>query len=268
MEKYLNMGIKDIIADFPEVGKILEDFMVGCVTCAVGTCLLKQVVEIHYLQPEQETELMYQIEKAIYPERQIERPGISGTGADLQTAGMTYSDPVQELVDEHKLIKRLLALIPWLVVKLNKSGLDRQLVLNSVDFIRSYADRYHHAKEEDILFKYVDETQEVIQVMYEEHIIGRNHVKAVLEAVKDNNTEVICNNLLAYRELLTEHIKKEDELLYPWIVRQLNPIQVEELKQAFDRVNSELGLETQEKYENFIVKLEQAQTSHFNSSDS
>ncbi|MBS4026313.1 MAG: hemerythrin domain-containing protein [Clostridia bacterium] len=261
MEKYLNMGIKDVIAEFPEVGKILEDFMVGCVTCAVGTCLLKQVVEIHYLQPAQETELMYRIEKAIYPERQLENPAITGNGTDLNIAAITYSEPVQELVDEHKLIKRLLALIPWLVDKMNTTGFDRQVVLDSVDFIRSYADRYHHAKEEDILFKYVDETQEIIQVMYEEHTRGRNHVKAVLEAVEDENTEVICNNLLGYRELLTEHIKKEDELLYPWIDRQLNPNQVEELKQAFNRVNIELGLETQEKYENFIVTLEQAHTS-------
>jgi hemerythrin-like domain-containing protein len=260
MEKYLNMGVKDVITEFPEVGKILDEFSIGCGPCAIGTCLLKQVVEIHYLQPDQEAELMYRIEKAIYPERELAKPAAATKGNELHVGPFTYSHPVQELVDEHKLIKRLLALIPWLVDKIKISGFDRQLLLDSVDFIRSYADRYHHAKEEDILFKYVDETQEIIQVMYEEHTIGRNYVKAVLTGVEEEDVLIISTNLLAYRELLTEHIKKEDEILYPWIDRQLNDSQIEELAQAFTRVNNQLGTETQTKYENFIANLEQAQT--------
>ncbi len=57
-----------------------------------------------------------------------------------------------------EVIKRLLALIPQIVTKFDiSSSKDKNLVRNCADFIRSYADKYHHAKEEDILFKYFDE---------------------------------------------------------------------------------------------------------------
>jgi hypothetical protein len=67
MEKYLNSPIKEIITKFPHVGKILEEYNIGCVPCTLGSCLLKDVVEIHNLAEEQKIELMYRIEKEIYP---------------------------------------------------------------------------------------------------------------------------------------------------------------------------------------------------------
>jgi len=38
--------------------------------------------------------------------------------------------------------------------------------LDGVDFIRSYADKYHHAREEEILFKYFDEDMAILKVMH------------------------------------------------------------------------------------------------------
>lgn len=40
MEKHLNSSIKEVITAFPEVGKIPEEYNVGCVPCSVGSCLL------------------------------------------------------------------------------------------------------------------------------------------------------------------------------------------------------------------------------------
>ena len=49
MKEILNRFIKEIVDEYPEVGKVLEDNHVGCVTCNVGTCLLKDIIEIHNL---------------------------------------------------------------------------------------------------------------------------------------------------------------------------------------------------------------------------
>ena len=49
MEAYLNKGIKEVIDEFPEVEKILDEYGIGCGPCSVGTCLLKDIVEIHDL---------------------------------------------------------------------------------------------------------------------------------------------------------------------------------------------------------------------------
>ncbi|RNC71343.1 MAG: hypothetical protein ED859_04100 [Desulfuromonadales bacterium] len=49
------MAIQDVIAAHPAIGEILERFDIGCVTCKVGICLLKDVVSIHGLSKEDET---------------------------------------------------------------------------------------------------------------------------------------------------------------------------------------------------------------------
>ena len=48
MDEYLNKGIKEIINQFPEVENILNEYGIGCAPCSVGTCLLKDIVEILY----------------------------------------------------------------------------------------------------------------------------------------------------------------------------------------------------------------------------
>lgn len=48
-------AIQNVIATYPEIGDILNRYEIGCVTCKVGICLLKDVVSIHGLSPEQET---------------------------------------------------------------------------------------------------------------------------------------------------------------------------------------------------------------------
>lgn len=257
MENVLNKEIKKIIDDCPEVGRILDEYGIGCVPCSVGTCLLKDVVGIHNLDPEREATLMYRIEKAIYPERQVSKPVIDLTKKSAPKK-ITYSPPVKKLVDEHVLIKRLLALVPTIVDYIESSmKVDKDLVLRCVDFIRTYADKYHHMKEEDILFKYVDEKAEIIQVMYKDHDTGRGYIREVVEGAEKGNKAQIKQNMLAYQELLTQHIKKEDEILYPWIDRQLSTTQVGEMFRRCNEADASVGEELPKKYEKLITDLEE-----------
>ena len=257
MENVLNKEIKKIIDSCPEVGRILDEYGIGCVPCSIGSCLLKDVVGIHNLDPEKEATLMYRIEKAIYPDRNVSKPVIDTTKKSAPKK-ITYSPPVKKLVDEHVLIKRLLALIPTIVDYIEGSmKVDKDLVLGCVDFIRTYADKYHHMKEEDILFKYVDEKAEIIQVMYKDHDTGRGYIRQVVEGAEKGNKAQIKENILAYRELLTQHIKKEDEILYPWIDRQLSTAQVGEMFRKCNEADASVGEELPKKYEKFIADLEE-----------
>jgi len=47
MDAYTNKGIKDIINEFPEVGRILGEYGIECVSCTVGICALKDILDIH-----------------------------------------------------------------------------------------------------------------------------------------------------------------------------------------------------------------------------
>ena len=56
-----NTAIQDVIGTYPEIGEILKRFDIGCVTCKVGICLLKDVVSIHGLSPENEATIETEI---------------------------------------------------------------------------------------------------------------------------------------------------------------------------------------------------------------
>ncbi len=256
METYLNKGIKEIIDQFPEVENILNEYDVGCAPCSVGTCLLKDIVEIHSLPEDREQEMMTRIAKTIYPDREVEVPKIKRK-IEAKPEELKYSPPMKKLVDEHVLIKRWIALIPAVVKNLDvESDEGRQLILDGVEFIRYYADRYHHAKEEDVLFKYFDENLEILQVMYEDHKTGRNHVKTILEALERKDKATVAKHLTAYGELLTQHIRKEDEILLPWMDRNLTDRQIGELFSEFNQTDEQIGY-SPAKYETFIDRLEE-----------
>lgn len=256
MELQLHRGVKDVITDHPEVGRILDDFGVGCTACALGTCLLKDVVGIHNLSADTEADLMYQIEKAIYPEREVARREVS-RGAPLEAEPFQFSPPLQSLVDEHKVIKRWLALIPAVVHRLLQGGPEAwSYVQGGTRLMQEYADRLHHAKEEDILFDYVDRSSEIIQVMCQDHVQGREHRRLTSEAADSGLTEQAAAHLMAYGELLLSHIKREDEILFPWIDRTLSVAQVGRLHALFADVDSG-ALETTAVHLAFLDKAEE-----------
>jgi hemerythrin-like domain-containing protein len=255
MEAYMNKGIKEIIDQFPAVEKILDEYDIGCGPCNVGLCQLKDIVEIHRLPVDQEQELMARITRAIDPEAEVKIPEVKEATPPAPRE-FNYSPPMKKLVDEHVLIKRWIALIPEIVKDLDvESPAGRQLVLDGVELIRSYADKFHHAKEEDILFKYFDENSDILKVMHADHKQARSHVQAILEALEKKDKNAIAEHLLAYAELLTEHIRKEDEILYPWMDRNLSTRQVGELFSKFNAADRHMGFSPQ-KYEAFIDSLE------------
>jgi hemerythrin-like domain-containing protein len=169
---------------------------------------------------------------------------------------LKYSPPMKKLVDEHVLIKKWLALIPEILPRLDlESEEGRQLIRDGVDFIRSYADRFHHAKEEDLLFKFFDENLDMVKVMCEDHKTARNHVKAIVEALARKDRETVAQHLTAYRDLLSQHIKREDEIMLPWMDKQLSVPQVGEMYSRFLEVEERMDSH-QKKYEDFITRVE------------
>lgn len=64
MEFSNNLGeqaIQDVLQTYPGIGDILARYDIGCVTCRVGICLLKDVVAIHGLSKEDEMKIEREI---------------------------------------------------------------------------------------------------------------------------------------------------------------------------------------------------------------
>jgi len=257
MEKYLNTPIKEVITQFPQIADILNGYNIGCVPCNVGSCLLKDIVEIHNLSIEQEQKLLAKIAEAIYLGKKVAIPQIKRKPS-LKAGQLKYSPPIKKLVDEHVLIKRWIALVPEVIKNLDlESEEGKQIIINGLDFIRSYADKFHHAKEEEILFQYFDKNLDIIKTMLVDHETGRSHVRTIVEALQKNDKSAISEHLNGYKDLLTEHIKKEDEILYPWMERNLSIRQVGELFNKFNAADQKIGEVVPQRCEKFIKSLEE-----------
>ncbi len=145
----------------------------------------------------------------------------------------------QMLKDEHQLILRMITLVENNTALLaNGKFRNWQFYLDAVDFIRNYADRFHHAKEEDVLFvelvkNGMPEKSSPIEAMLMEHDQGRAHVKGMEEAAQKaqagetGQIPLIIEHAQGYAELLRGHIEKEDGILYPLSERVL-PAEVRE----------------------------------------
>jgi hemerythrin-like domain-containing protein len=132
------------------------------------------------------------------------------------------------LMMEHRLIERMLAVIRQAVDRIaSEEEVDPLFVDAAVDFIVTYADRTHHGKEEDILFRDLEKKnlteadRRVMNELVEEHVFGRQTTKALIQA----NTryrrgdasalETIAAKLQTLVDFYPKHIAKEDKVFFP-----------------------------------------------------
>lgn len=175
------------------------------------------------------------------------------------------------MVSEHENVCRMLKVIRKICYRLlTKSDYDIDDFPKIVDFVRTYTDKLHHGKEEDILFVTMEKeleklaTSGAIKGMYIEHDNGRLYMANLEKGVnkfKEGDDEArldIIANAICYADLLDRHIEKENTALYKFAERMLSDSAkafVEEESRKIDKEASSSG--TQEKYINMLSQLEE-----------
>jgi hemerythrin-like domain-containing protein len=132
------------------------------------------------------------------------------------------------LMIEHRLIERMIAIIKDDLAQIESTHkVDPVFVDKAVDFIRMYADRTHHGKEEDILFRDLRkrnlsaEDQRIMNELIEEHVFARQTTRALVEAnarYRDGDSSAlaeIAGRLRTLIEFYPKHIVKEDKVFFP-----------------------------------------------------
>jgi hemerythrin-like domain-containing protein len=127
------------------------------------------------------------------------------------------------LMHEHQLILRVVADMGHELERLEAGGeVDPGYIETTVDFIRTYADRCHHGKEEDILFRDLAtkelsaEDAEAMRVLIEDHVWARGQVRELVEATEHavagdaSASAVVRDRLRALAEFYPDHIERED----------------------------------------------------------
>jgi hemerythrin-like domain-containing protein len=229
MTEIIERGIKDLIAEHPAIGGLLEREGISCVTCQAGTCRTRDIIEVHGLSVERERSIIAAIAAVVYPGRVVEIPTLPRAAP---TSG-ALAPPLRVLVDEHLVIKRWLALVPTVAAALRAA--DSSVVEAArigLRFLREYADHFHHAKEEETLFPRFDPEPETVRSMKAEHVTARGCVRDAAAALDAGQTGAAADALLAHGELLADHIRKEDEILFPWMNGRLATAEVGRLYAA------------------------------------
>lgn len=146
-------------------------------------------------------------------------------------------------------------------------GFDAETFSEGLDFIRNYADAWHHAKEEGLLFPALEAAGMPrgggpIAVMLNEHELGRTYVRQIgknLEAASNGDPsarQLVLRFTLAYADLLTQHIQKENNILFNMADQILSPEEQERLQQEYKTViPTSAGAKPGEYYEGIVAKL-------------
>lgn len=164
---------------------------------------------------------------------------------------MARQKPTEYLTEEHEAIKKMLKIVDKVSQKL-ESG--EEVVPDHLEkivyFIRGFADKCHHAKEEDLLFPAmiesgVPEEGGPIGVMLQEHDEGRGYVgqmKEAAEKYKDGDKSLCAQfveNGRNFINLLSQHIDKENDILYQIANMHISEEGMAKLWEEFERVERE-----------------------------
>lgn len=177
---------------------------------------------------------------------------------------------IETMVKEHENIRRMLKVIRKICYNLmTESNYDILDFYRIIDFVRNYADKHHHGKEEDVLFSTMNREIEklaksgAITGMYIEHDNGRlymSNLEKALEEFKKGNDEArldIIANSISYTDLLNRHIEKENTVMYKFAERMLKDTVKSEVDAECKKIEEKatvLGI--QEKYLKLLEELE------------
>ena len=177
--------------------------------------------------------------------------------------------PIGPLMWEHRLIEQMVALLRGEIDRItSRKTVNVILVEQAVDFFRTYADRTHHGKEEELLFPALEAAGikregGPIGVMLEEHEQGREYVRRMntkLSEYRAGEAEAgaaFIREARGYIALLDQHTHKEDTVLFPIAEKQISAARQAEMSNGFERIEVEkIGVGRHEEFHRMLDHLE------------
>jgi hemerythrin-like domain-containing protein len=154
--------------------------------------------------------------------------------------------PIGPLMIEHRLIEKMISLMEEEIEKMKKYKKANPLFIDiAVDFIRMYADKTHHGKEEDILFRDLEKKDlspnhdKIMKELIEEHKWARSivgNLVAAKELYVKGNIDALNNIIDLMIELVKfypDHIKKEDKHFFIPVMSYFNKEEQDQMLQEF-----------------------------------
>jgi hemerythrin-like domain-containing protein len=172
------------------------------------------------------------------------------------------------LKHEHRVIERALHAVDGICLRLEwGENVPASALSQFVDFISTFADCYHHGKEEAYLFPLLEQrgiTREggPLGAMEHQHQLEReltDDMRRAVEGYTDVDPDSRRRFIEAARRYsahLLDHIEKEDSILFRIADEILDDSDKVSLFEAFKKVGGAVGPGQYEKYEHLASKLE------------
>jgi hemerythrin-like domain-containing protein len=169
------------------------------------------------------------------------------------------------LMIEHRLIERMIGVMRGVEKQIEeKRGVDPHLIDAVVDFIRMYADRTHHGKEEDILFTLLAEKalsaedKRLMDELIQDHILGRKVTRELVAAntaYRNGDASAlgaVAASLRTLADFYPVHIRKEDEVFFPASMAYFTAEEDQEILRAYWEFDRKM---IHEKYRALVEEL-------------
>jgi hemerythrin-like domain-containing protein len=175
------------------------------------------------------------------------------------------NNPYDVLAREHRLIERGLVMLGHICDEIRRTkSLDTQSAALIVRFLRDFADRTHHLKEEKILFPSIEAKSFFPGCgLISEHKEGRLRVRGMVKAVERSSVgdaegaRIFVRKARSYINLLRGHIAKEDDCLARVTAATFTTGEGERLIREFEEMERrEIGERVFEQFTAIIETLE------------
>ncbi|MBE0650223.1 MAG: hemerythrin domain-containing protein [Bacteroidales bacterium] len=174
----------------------------------------------------------------------------------------------QQLRDEHEGIKIILSVLEKIVKNIKDSKPVNVTHLKQIfDFLKTFADKCHHGKEEEILFpalgkRGIPNEGGPVGVMLYEHEQGRGFIRLMVEGLTacENEEEGAAQKIISasenYIQLLRNHIEKENNILFMMADQVLTESEQSQIFDEFEKLEvKKIGLGKHEEYHHLLKEL-------------
>ncbi len=160
------------------------------------------------------------------------------------------------LKEEHRLILDFLDQLTLAGKKLVKNeNPSREFFETAVAFASEFADRYHHHKEEDLMFrmlaqKHAGALDDDLEKLRQQHEQCRNFVSQISDALdgyaqgSDSQTRIIHRKLDEYVTALRQHVNHENAVFFPKASQELSAEELDILAAEYDKFDEKAGGQT------------------------
>jgi hemerythrin-like domain-containing protein len=175
--------------------------------------------------------------------------------------------PLEILRNEHGLIRQFVDNLSLAGEKMaDGERVPTEFFAKAVRFAKTFADEFHHPKEEYVMFVRLAQKKGgamdgEIESLRHQHEHARNYMAAIASSLSGYDqgnpirTSDVLENMGAYIIMERAHIHKEDHVFFPMVADSFSADEMAQVNAEFEKVKKKVGGERFEEAHKLVVEM-------------